>query len=409
MSVDDLPWDADSDDGELSWYSADDRPRWVSDDPALLPVDSSADATADLDTPADGPDADSGGRPGGPPPAGPSDGPPPRRATGIFGLAAGAVSDATAFLAGAVTGRRPQENAELTRVVDTVVGVGNGVTAVAGTVAETAGRLARPAVEFALHPPLLPSRWHPGAVLEQFETAGRESRERGEQDVVSLAGELVPAILQAVLDRIDLTRLVLDRVDLGRIVDAVDLDAVVARVDIGKIIDRVDVDAVIARVDIDGVVATVDLNRIIARVDVDAIVERVDVDAVIDRLNLGEIADEVIDEIDLPRIIRESTGSIAAETMVGVRLTSASADDHVSRLMEKLHLRRRSGPGDDPTLLAVPVEPLPRRRRRPAAPPALRSPVPAAPGVPTAADPGAAQPDAADGGVVDPGAEGTQR
>jgi hypothetical protein len=427
LSVDDVPWDDDTD-GEPTWYSIDDEPRWDADEDVELPAGPGLSVR-----PGEGSAESSGTGPGGAPPAGPSGAPPPglpRRGSGIFGLAAGAVSDATAFLAGAVTGRRPRENPDLTKAVDTVVGVGNGVAAVAGTVAETAGRLAGPAMEFALHPPLVPRRWHLGTVLEQFEAAGRASREQGEQDVVSLAGELIPAILHAVLDRIDLTQLVLDRVDLGRIVDAVDLDAVVARVDIDAIIDRVDIDAILARVDIDGVVATVDLNRVIgrvdvdaivARVDVDAVVARVDVDAIIDRMDLGEIAGEVIDEIDLPRIIRESTGSIASETMVGVRLTTASADDHVGRLMEKLHLRRRGGPGDDPTLLAVPVQPLPARRRRAVAAPALPpapsevpepapppgSPSPVSPSPEPAPPPGSPSP--VSPGTAIPEAEGTHR
>ncbi len=331
-----------------------------------------------------------------------------RRPSGLFGLAAGALSDATRFVAGSVGVGRAADQPELTRVVDTVVGLGNGVAHAGATVVGTAGRLAKPLANLALHPPLVPARWHPAGVLERLETAGRESRQVGEQDVVSLAGELIPAILTAVLDQIDLTQLVLDRVDLAGIIDAVDLDAAVARVDLDaivekidldrivdkidldrivdkidldaivdkidldrivdkidldRIVDKVDVEAVIAKVDIDGIVATVDLGKIIARIDVNAVAATIDIDAIIDRVDLIGIADDVIDEIDLPRIIRQSSGSIASETVVGVRLSSASADDQVNRIMEKLRLRRRSAPEDDATVLQAPISPAPRRRR----------------------------------------------
>ena len=322
-----------------------------------------------------------------------------RRPSGLFGLAAGALSDATRFVAGSVGGGRGADHPELTRVVDTVVGLGNGVAHAGATVVGTAGRLAKPLADLALHPPLVPARWHPAGVLERLETAGRESRQVGEQDVVSLAGELIPTILTAVLDQIDLTQLVLDRVDLASIIDAVDLDAAVARVDLDaivdtvdldrivdkidldaivdkidldrivdkidldRIVDKIDISAIIAKVDIDGIVATVDLGKIIARIDVNAVAATIDIDAIIDRVDLIGIADDVIDEIDLPRIIRQSSGSIASETVVGVRLTSASADDQVTRIMEKLRLRRRSAPEDDATVLQAPISPAPRRRR----------------------------------------------
>jgi hypothetical protein len=47
-----------------------------------------------------------------------------------------------------------------------------------------------------------------------------------------------------------------------------------------------------------------------------------------------------MDEIDLPEIIRGSTGSMALETMHDVRLQGIEADRAVSRLMDRV-LRRR--------------------------------------------------------------------
>ena len=243
MSVDDdLPWDEDPE--APSWYAVEDETRWDPDDDGRLAdlgsIESDLEGTAAVvivrfgSTESDGLETPTHDLPEGAEAVDvhhPDNGPPrrfgpdatPRRPAGLFGLAAGALSDATKFLAGAVSGGRLPDHPELTRVADTVVGVGNGMTTVSTTVAGTAGRLARPAVDLALHPPLVPQRWHPATLLGQFESAGRASRRLGERDAVSLLDQLLPAIVDAVLDRLDLTQIVLDRVDLARVIDAVDL------------------------------------------------------------------------------------------------------------------------------------------------------------------------------------------
>lgn len=110
-------------------------------------------------------------------------------------------------------------------------------------------------------------------------------------------GALVPRILDAVLNQVDLTRLVIDRVDL---------DAVVAEVDVDTVVARADVDAVIARID------------------------------------LIALAGTIIDGVDLPEIIRDSTGSIASEGIRGVRMQTIDADERVNRLVDRVLLRRQA-------------------------------------------------------------------
>jgi len=51
------------------------------------------------------------------------------------------------------------------------------------------------------------------------------------------------------------------------------------------------------------------------------------------------LAEEVIAEIDLPAIIRDSTGAVASDTLLGVRMQSISADAAIGRAMERLRLR----------------------------------------------------------------------
>ena len=111
---------------------------------------------------------------------------------------------------------------------------------------------------------------------------------------------------------------------------------------------RVDLDAIVATVDLDAAVRRVDLDAIVATVDLDAAVERVDLEAVIDRIDLIGIVEEVLDVIDLPAIIRDSTGSMASETVRGARMTSITADDAISRAIDRaLFRRRRPGVGPD--------------------------------------------------------------
>ena len=124
----------------------------------------------------------------------------------------------------------------------------------------------------------------------------RWARERpaSEEAATAFASKILPELTDAILDRIDLTQVAIDRIDIDRIVDSIDLDAIVARVDI---------------------------------------------DAVIDRVDLAALAAEVISEIDLPEIIRDSTTAVTSETVRSVRVQSAEGDQAIARLVDRI-LRR---------------------------------------------------------------------
>lgn len=63
-----------------------------------------------------------------------------------------------------------------------------------------------------------------------------------------------------------------------------------------------------------------DLTELVrSRVDVNAIAREIDIDAIIDRIDLVGLADVVIDGVDLPTIIRQSSSSVTAEVMTDVR------------------------------------------------------------------------------------------
>jgi hypothetical protein len=144
---------------------------------------------------------------------------------------------------------------------------------------------------------------------------------------------LVPSVASAVLSRLDLTALVREGVDLDAIVREVDIDAVAARIDIDAVIDRIDLTTLVRE--------RVDLDAIVREVDIDAVAARIDIDAVIDRIDLVGLAQEVMDALDLPGIIRGSTASVASESVQDVRLQTIAADEAVSRVVDRLLLRRR--------------------------------------------------------------------
>jgi hypothetical protein len=160
---------------------------------------------------------------------------------------------------------------------------------------------------------------------------------------------VVSLVIRRVLEQLDLTALVRERVDLDAVAKGIDVDAVASRLDVDEVVARVDIDRIVDRVDIDRIVDKVDIDRIIARVDVNAVARQVDLDAIIGRLDLIGLANYVVDGIDLPGIVRESSGSMASEALSGVRLQSLQADEALSRAMGRWLPRRR---GDHPPPVA---------------------------------------------------------
>jgi hypothetical protein len=85
------------------------------------------------------------------------------------------------------------------------------------------------------------------------------------------------------------------------------------------------------------------ISMILDRVNIDEIVaERVDVEAVINRVDVVAIAREVIFELDLPEIVRDSSQSMAAETVDGLRRRGMNADRSLAVFVDRV-LRRKRG------------------------------------------------------------------
>lgn len=94
---------------------------------------------------------------------------------------------------------------------------------------------------------------------------------------------------------------------------------------------------------VERVLDQIDLTALVReRVDIDAIVADVDIDAIINRIDLIGLSNTVIDGVDLPAIIRESTSSVTAEVMTDVRSQGERADDIVSGIVDRMLGRSRA-------------------------------------------------------------------
>jgi len=214
-----------------------------------------------------------------------------------------------------------------------------------------------------------------GDRLGGFDARWREQRPRDEDAAAAFLRLLVPQVVDAALDQIDLNELVAERIELDRVIDGLDLDrvisrldidAIVARIDLDRIIERVDVaaivervpvDEIVSRLDLDAIVASVDLDQVVRRVDIQAVADSLDLQALVRRLDLAAIAGEVIEELDLMRLIQDAVGSMTNETVGGIRVQSMNADRAISRLRARMLGRGAVGEPGTTTPAREPVDP----------------------------------------------------
>ena len=275
----------------------------------------------------------------------------------------------------------PRAEPGVVEIVDVALGAGVGLWRLGWR----AGRPLRVAAGAVLHgAAAVGEQVRPGTAAALGDR-GRRARADLERRADAALRFVTRQVVDLVVTTVDLTELVRRHVDLDAVAAELDVDAVVARADLDAIVDRldldaivatVDLDAIIARIDLDAVVATVDLEPIIARVDVDGVVRTVDLDAIVDRLDLDALAGRidvaaivarvdpnpvvavvdfdaalaridlvgiaryVIDAIDLPEIVRDSTGTLSSDAVRAVRAQGLAADDLVAGVFDRL-LRRR--------------------------------------------------------------------
>jgi hypothetical protein len=214
-----------------------------------------------------------------------------------------------------------------------------------------------------------------GHQLGALDARWREQRPLDDEAAASFLQLLVPQVVDAALDQIDLNELIATRVDLDRVIEEVDLDRVIGRLDIdailGKVdfdriveridvpalVERVPIDEIVSRLDINAIVARVDLNQVVSRIDIQAVADSIDLQALVRRLDLTAIASEVIEELNLMQLIQDAMGSMTNETVGGIRVQSMNADRAISRLRERLFGQGGDGEPGGTTYAGEPNDP----------------------------------------------------
>jgi hypothetical protein len=136
-----------------------------------------------------------------------------------------------------------------------------------------------------------------------------EQRERSDPAASEALRRGVRRAADAVMDQLDTTDIVLEHVDIQRIAETVDINPLVDRLDMDRLTDRIDIDALVARLDIE---------------------------ALIGRLDVAAIVADVIDQLDIPDLIRETTAQTTSESVRNVRLRGVGADRAITKVANRL-------------------------------------------------------------------------
>ncbi len=154
-------------------------------------------------------------------------------------------------------------------------------------------------------------------LLQHWQQSWDEQRERSDPAASEALRRGIGRAADAVMEQLDVTDLVLEHVDIQRIAETVDINPLVDRLDMEALTDRIDIDALVARLDIQ---------------------------ALIGRLDIAAIAADVIDQLDIPDLIREVTAETTSESLRNVRLRGVGADRAITKVADRL-LRRADDAG----------------------------------------------------------------
>ncbi len=204
-----------------------------------------------------------------------------------------------------------------------------------------------------------------GDRLGGFDARWREQRPRDEEAAAAFLRLLVPQVVDAALDQIDLNELVAERIELDRIIDWTrpgpgDRDAWTSTRSWPGSTSTASSNASTCRRSWNGCRSTRSCPGSTSTRSSRAWTSTRSCAASTSRrsrtgstcrrwcarLDLTAIASEVIEELDLMRLIQDAVGSMTNETVGGIRVQSMNADRAISRLRERL-LGRGGGVGRD--------------------------------------------------------------
>ncbi len=266
---------------------------------------------------------------------------------GLISSAASAVSEAVRSTSEEeptpTTEPAPEPSEPLTKVAGAALGATVTAAELGAKAVNAAARSAEPLTSWVTNPPFMRGATDTlGGALGLMDGRWKAADADAERAASAFVKSLVPQITASALEQIDLTAIVREHVDLNEVVQDLDIDAIVGRVDINAIVDRLDMERLVAKLPIDAVMDRVDVNEIVASVDMEALIQRLD---------MPKLAQDVIDEIGLTDIIRESSGAMASETVQTLRVGGMRADTWVAHVVDRVLFRKRD------RALAFDVEP----------------------------------------------------
>jgi hypothetical protein len=179
-------------------------------------------------------------------------------------------------------GAKPPELYDMSVVVDIAADAASAAGHTAIVLGRAGKRMVRPFAAFALRPPLVPEQYWPQTKLEQMAARGREVTHEHSKVVSDLVGLIVSKV-----------------------------------------------------------VAMIDFNEVISQIDIEEVIAGIDIEAIVSRIDIASLAKQVIEDVDLPEIIRGSSGVVVSETVGGVRLRAVEADERITRIVDRILLRKQ--------------------------------------------------------------------
>ena len=185
---------------------------------------------------------------------------------------------------------------EPSKMVDASLGATRKGWTWGSAIASRVTEVGAPVVALLANPPLVPRSIRPVTLVNGSADVWRNSRPESVAAAQEFRDGVIRSTVESILERLDLTELVVEHVDLTKVVTTA--------------LDSMDLTA-------------------LAR----------------ERIDLLELADYIVEGIDLPEIIRQSTGSVASESVRALRLQSVDADEAVQRIVDRVLLWRRRHSG----------------------------------------------------------------
>ena len=180
----------------------------------------------------------------------------------------------------------------------------------------------------------------PGAVLGLSLSGARRASELATWAIDTVGAPVARAIAPAIRPLEEPFRRTLEDSDRKwRATEAESLQAAAAFI---RELEPQIVRAVLEPLDLTALVSeSVDIDELAEKIDVDRVAQRLDLDAIIVKLDLPQLVEEVLAEIDVADLIRQSTSTLTGDAIDEVRYVSVDADRLVARMVDRIIRRRK--------------------------------------------------------------------